>query len=87
MDISVTLILASSEAKARFRKTARRGLLISIYLHHGAGHIGAEAGHESAIVHLVDGAAVQVGAGVGQVNLHAPVHQAGVEQIQIGVSQ
>ena len=60
------------------------GLLLCHILHHGAGHIGAEAGHESAVVHIMDGAAVQVGAGVGQVDFHAPVQQAGVEQIQIG---
>ena len=51
---------------------------------HGVRHISVKAGHEGAVIHIVDGAAVNNLAGVGQVNLHAPVQQAGVEQIQVG---
>ena len=88
MKASVTLILASSEAKDLSRKTVRRGCCFVPYTPpHRAGHIGAESGHESAVVHIVDSAAVQIGVGVGQVNLHAPVQQVGVEQIQIGAPQ
>ena len=43
-----------------------------------------ETGRQDAAVHLVDGAAADHPAGVGQVDAQAQVQQAGIEQIQVG---
>ena len=53
-------------------------------LHHSGGNLGVKTGQQSPVVHVVDGAAVDHLAGVGQVDLHPPAQQAGVEQVQVG---
>ena len=48
------------------------------------GTIERHTGHQRAAVHIVNGAAVHRLRGVGQMDLHAPVQQASVEQVKVG---
>ena len=50
---------------------------------HRVGDVFIEAGHQRAIVHVVNGAAIQRFRAVGQVDLHVPVQQAGVQQVKV----
>ena len=43
-----------------------------------------KASHQGAVVHVMDRAAVHGGCDVGQVDRHAAVQQAGVQQVKVG---
>lgn len=84
MKISVTLILAASEAKALSRKTARWGREAAMSRMTVSGTPASKQAARTPAVHPVDGAAADHPAGVGQVDAQAQVQQAGIEQIQVG---